>query len=66
MVPPELWHSEDPYIDQQVRLQRIARICAAMKANGLPLGRAAGAFTERLLMPGAYLHDTAEVRIRTP
>jgi hypothetical protein len=64
MLPPELWHSEDPYIDQEVRLRRIERVCAALKANDVPLGRAAAAFTARLREPGAYLHDTAEVRIR--
>jgi histone acetyltransferase (RNA polymerase elongator complex component) len=63
-VPHELWYSEAPYIDEQVRLERIERICAALKANGVTIGTPAMALTERLKLPGAYLDEGGEVRVR--
>ena len=63
-VPHELWYSEDPYIDQQVRLDRLERICTALKAAGVPIGPPATALTEKLKKPGAFLDASGEVRIR--
>ena len=36
-VPPDLWYSEEPYIDQDVRLQRLSRVIAALHENGVRL-----------------------------
>lgn len=44
-VPPELWYSEDPYIDQDVRMRRLDRICAALHSGGVNIG----AFASRVL-----------------
>lgn len=37
-IPAELWYSEEPYIDQSVRLQRLARIVRALQAAGVRIG----------------------------
>ncbi len=47
-VPPELWYSEDPYIDQEVRLQRLDRICAALHSGGVNIGAFASRVVEQL------------------
>jgi len=36
-VPPELWYSEDPYMDQEVRLRRLNRITSALYDGGVRL-----------------------------
>lgn len=36
-VPPDLWYSEEPYIDQHIRLQRLNRIIVALHDNGVRL-----------------------------
>ncbi|MBF0511048.1 MAG: radical SAM protein [Candidatus Omnitrophica bacterium] len=37
-VPTELWYSEDPYIDQEVRMRRMERIISKLHANGVNIG----------------------------
>jgi radical SAM superfamily enzyme YgiQ (UPF0313 family) len=37
-VPPRLWYSIDPYIDHEVRLNRLKTICAALDENGVNIG----------------------------
>ncbi len=37
-APPEYWYSDDPYIDQAVRANRMARIYQEIKAAGVPIG----------------------------
>jgi radical SAM superfamily enzyme YgiQ (UPF0313 family) len=46
VVPVEFWHSENPYIDQSVRDKRLARLCAALYREGLPIGD----FSMRIIM----------------
>lgn len=38
MIPANLWYSIDPYIDQDVRLERVARIIEAAKQAGVRIG----------------------------
>ena len=47
-VPPDLWYSEDPYIDQEVRLRRLDRICVALRCGGVNIGAAASRVIEQL------------------
>ncbi|MEZ0370157.1 MAG: radical SAM protein [Candidatus Sericytochromatia bacterium] len=37
-VPPELWYSEEPYIDHDIRKARLARICNQLYAQGVMIG----------------------------
>jgi len=61
-VPEDLWYSEDPYIDQTVRTQRVLRICEAIRRRGVTLGPAAERFLQRLQNPGAFIDRTGEFR----
>ncbi|MBI2988496.1 MAG: radical SAM protein [Deltaproteobacteria bacterium] len=45
VIPPDLWYSEDPYIDQQVRIRRLDRICRELYNRGVKIG----AFAERVV-----------------
>ena len=47
-VPPELWYSEDPYIDQDVRMRRLDRICVALCSSGVNIGAFASRVLEQL------------------
>ncbi len=47
-IPAELWYSEDPYIDQEVRLRRLDRICLALHAGGVNLAAFATRVVELL------------------
>lgn len=47
-VPPALWYSEDPYIDQDVRLRRLDRICVALHSSGVNIGAFASRVLEQL------------------
>jgi len=47
-IPYELWFSEDPFIDQDVRLKRLDIICEALHRNGVNLGSFASKVVERL------------------
>ena len=47
-VPPELWYSEDPYIDQDVRMRRLDRICVALRSSGVNIGAFASRVLEQL------------------
>lgn len=37
-IPDQLWYSEDPYIDHEVRWARYTRILRSLYDNGVPLG----------------------------
>ena len=37
-VPTELWYSEDPYIDQKVRVRRLDKICTELYKQGVNIG----------------------------
>ncbi len=49
-VPPELWYSEDPYIDQEVRMRRLDRICLELHTSGVNIGAFASRAIEKLKM----------------
>jgi hypothetical protein len=38
LIPADLWYSEEPYIDQEVRLARFQRIVKALHDNGFDVG----------------------------
>lgn len=63
-VPQEMWYSEDPYIDHQVRLARLDRICSALQAGGVNMDGPGAALVAKLKLPGAYYHESGEVRFR--
>lgn len=44
-IPSNLWYSEDPYIDQEVRMQRLDRICLALHDSGVNIA----AFASRVV-----------------
>jgi radical SAM superfamily enzyme YgiQ (UPF0313 family) len=52
-IPTELWYSEEPYIDQQVRLERMERLCTALYQNGVNIGPFASMVVENLRKIGA-------------
>lgn len=37
-IPDETWHSENPYIDREVRYAPVSRILASLKTSGMALG----------------------------
>lgn len=37
-IPVEDWYSEEPYIDQEIRVDRLKRICAALLENKVNVG----------------------------
>jgi len=37
-IPPDLWYSQDPYIDENVRIHRLKRIHAALCDNDIHIG----------------------------
>ena len=37
-IPPQMWFSEKPYIDQQIRLDRTRKICDSLKSKGVKIG----------------------------
>ncbi len=47
-IPTELWYSEDPYIDQEVRMQRLDRIATGLYKNGVNIGSFASRVVENL------------------
>lgn len=47
-IPSHMWYSEDPYIDEPVRLQRIKRILDALKASDYDFGSGAKPVMKRL------------------
>ena len=47
-VPPDLWYSEAPFIDQSVRLDRLNRICVMLHKNGVNIGGFASRVVESL------------------
>lgn len=63
-VPEDLWYSEEPFIDQALRTERLLRICREIRRRGVPLGPAATQLVARLEQPGAYVDGSGEVRVR--
>lgn len=47
-IPTALWYSEDPYIDQEVRLNRLDKILDRLYLNGVNIGPFATKVIERL------------------
>ena len=47
-IPPDLWYSDEPYIDQQVRMQRLDRICLALHTSGVNIGAFAARIVKQL------------------
>lgn len=47
-IPTELWYSEDPYIDQNVRMERLNRICLELHSSGVNIGSFASKIVEEL------------------
>ncbi len=38
VVPTNLWHSEEPYIDQNMRVRRLDRVCRELHSQGVNIG----------------------------
>lgn len=47
-IPADLWYSEDPYIDQDVRMRRMEKIIAALYEKGVEIGSFASKVVENL------------------
>jgi radical SAM superfamily enzyme YgiQ (UPF0313 family) len=47
-IPTDLWYSEDPYIDQEIRLNRLNKILDKLYLNGVNIGPFATKVIERL------------------
>ncbi len=52
-IPTDLWYSVDPYIDQDVRVQRLHTICTALYQGGVNIGPFAESVVARLLREGS-------------
>jgi hypothetical protein len=37
IIPVDLWYSEEPYIDQEVRLRRLDRMLTELKRRGIKI-----------------------------
>jgi NAD(P)-dependent dehydrogenase (short-subunit alcohol dehydrogenase family)/radical SAM superfamily enzyme YgiQ (UPF0313 family)/Tfp pilus assembly protein PilF len=48
MVPPHLWYSEEPYIDNKVRGERLRSFCAALYESGMNIGPFARTMVKKL------------------
>jgi radical SAM superfamily enzyme YgiQ (UPF0313 family) len=46
-IPESMWYSEDPYIDNDVRLRRVERISQTLQKNGVKFGPPAMRVLER-------------------
>ncbi len=51
-IPSDLWYSEDPFIDQEVRLSRLERILRALHENGVDIGPYAARIVQALAAAG--------------
>lgn len=47
-IPTDLWYSEDPYIDQEVRVRRLNKICIALYKQDVKIGPLASIIVENL------------------
>ncbi len=47
-VPAELWYSEEPYIDQDVRMRRLEKIISILHKHGVNIGSFASKVVEKL------------------
>jgi len=47
-IPTDLWYSENPYIDQKIRLRRLDRIATELYKNGINIGSFAAKVIENL------------------
>ncbi|OGW81891.1 MAG: hypothetical protein A3G33_05275 [Omnitrophica bacterium RIFCSPLOWO2_12_FULL_44_17] len=47
-IPEALWFSEDPYIDQKVRVERLNKICKKLHKNGVAIGSFASKVVEKI------------------
>lgn len=62
-IPPELWYSEDPYIDHEVRAQRLKAVYTGLTEGGIAVGGFARKVIERILdNPRSYGLDVLESR----
>ncbi|HEY9839081.1 MAG: radical SAM protein [Candidatus Sericytochromatia bacterium] len=52
MIPNDLWYSEEPYIDQEVRRQRLARLCSTLHRKGIQIGIFADVWVQKLFNEG--------------
>jgi hypothetical protein len=51
-IPTDLWYSEEPYIDQAVRVKRLERIVTELHNQGVGIGAFATAAVENLIKKG--------------
>jgi len=49
LIPPEKWYSENPYIDHEVRLKRLERICIELYKEGFDIAPFVQASIKELL-----------------
>jgi radical SAM superfamily enzyme YgiQ (UPF0313 family) len=47
-IPPDLWYSTSPYIDQDVRLERLDRLCHSLDEGGVGVGTFAAGVVDTL------------------
>ncbi|MBM4045204.1 MAG: radical SAM protein [Planctomycetes bacterium] len=66
-IPPELWYSEDPYIDHEVRAKRLKAVYTGLTQGGIPVCGFAKGVVERILEDhGSYGLDMLESRQPKP
>jgi radical SAM superfamily enzyme YgiQ (UPF0313 family) len=59
-IPAELWYSEDPYIDQEVRMRRLDKITTELYKQGVKIGAFAERVIENLKKGESYpMHEEA-------
>jgi len=56
-IPDEFWHSEEPYIDGKVRLERLIKVVEGMKAAGYDVGPFAARVIDKIVETGTNAAD---------
>jgi hypothetical protein len=46
-IPPHLWFSRNPYIDQEVRVKRMKKVYEALRRNGVAVGAYAESMVDK-------------------
>lgn len=58
MIPPDLWYSEEPFIDHQTRTRRMAKVCAALHHQGVNIGSFANKVIKRnMIILGGHVFE---------
>lgn len=63
-IPSDLWYSEDPYIDQDIRIRRMNKICTELYRRGIKIGPFASIVVENLKKEHQTCHNLSDCKMR--